>query len=131
MDCLPLLCPPGGPGTPFGSPVLAVLDTVRVVLWLLCVFIIGKALVAVFALRTLRQRAIYLAMSAGAFAALGTEVDHLGDYAHYRLALLFVFGVAGAWGLFRIERRVRDWSDADPEPLDLDDDTPRPRRHRR
>lgn len=113
MECLPLLCPPTGPDTPFGSPLLIALDAVRVIVWGLCLFIIGRALTTVYLIRNTRQRAIYIALACGAFAIIGTEIDHLGDYAHYRLALHAGAALAGAYGLRGIQWRVRDWDDHD------------------
>lgn len=109
-SCLPLLCPPTGPGTPFGTPWIAVLDTIRVLCWAACLYVITRCIHAVYSIRTPQQRAIYIALALFSFAILGTEVDHFGDLAHYRLAVFAIGSVAACYGLHRIRDHVRDWT---------------------
>jgi hypothetical protein len=117
--CLPFLCAPDGPDTPFGSFGLAVLDSGRALVWLLGLFVIAKALATIYYIRNPRQRAVYIALAFGAFLMIGTEWEHFGDYANYRLFATLAFMGAASYGLARIELRVRDWDDHD-----ADDDEP-------
>lgn len=107
-ECLlPGFCPPPGPSTPFGSPLLVLLDTVR-----LAVLLIGLAtlwrLTTVGPNQLARSRRIgYAGAGLLVLGAIGTELNHLGDHAHYRL-LLFVVGVGLiAWGVYTSEKPGR------------------------
>jgi hypothetical protein len=108
--CLPLLCPPRGPGTPFGTPLIAALDTVRLACWIASLYVVTRCIHAIYRIRTRQQRAIYVALALFAFATLGTEIDHLGDLAHYRLIVNIAGAATACYGLRSIRDHVRDWT---------------------
>jgi hypothetical protein len=99
LDRCPWLCSaPGGPNTPFAWPVLFVVDSLRVlitvgsvVLVIISVWAIRRSVARGQVLRFLGVVPIY-------FYVLGTELDHLGDWPHWR----FVTGLTGIslllWG---------------------------------
>lgn len=111
--------PPGGPGTPWGSPWIALLDSVRVLMVVGGLYVLWQCFAAVVHVRNRQQRAIYVAFGLTMLGIAGTEIDHLGDGAHYRFALFAIVIGVGCYGLFGITSRVGDW------------DGPQPRRHRR
>lgn len=111
MGCLPLLCQPVGPGTPFATPLLVALDSVRIVIFALGLYVLVKSIGAVYSVRNPHQRAIYLGLAITAFSVLGTEADRLGDDAHYQLLLHVAFAATSTYGLRRIHSWIRDWDD--------------------
>lgn len=48
------------------------------------------------------QRARLFGQSMFALAVIGTEVEHIGDYAHYRLAISCIGLAVMLWGTWRI-----------------------------
>lgn len=94
---------PQGPGTPFGTPLLILLDTFRVF-----VMVVGLGLAAVtpyaaFTRSMNRGQLIWLAsLALYAGAASGTELAHLGDYAHWTLVLNVSAGLLGALGMWSL-----------------------------
>jgi hypothetical protein len=83
----PVLCNPDGPHTPFGSPLLALFDTVRVVAILAGLWVIVQIPTAMRRCVTNAQRARFVALGLWAMAVITTESEHLGDVAGIRLAL--------------------------------------------
>jgi hypothetical protein len=96
---------PDGPNTPFGEGVW-MFDVLRLVT-LLC--LVGIFVVTPFCMArsvTLGQTARLLGAAIILGGAFGTELDHFGDYAHYRLYVNFFGSVVSAWGywsFFRFE----------------------------
>lgn len=113
-DCAPFLCPPTGPSLPFGEPLLLVLDALRVVIMLGGIYMIAMSAMAITLVRQPRQRGVYAAVIIATLSIMGTELDHLGDYIHYRFLINMAFVGVGCWALHRIQRSVRDWNWADP-----------------
>jgi hypothetical protein len=116
-----LFTPPEGPNLPFGNSALIILDTIR----LLVISLGGTFLLFVPAaiIRTHRSGGQSLRIGATALfilGAIGTEYDHIGDYAHWRL-VVNIFATVGAtygmWSLFnwelpaKVQRRGRNVSD--------------------
>lgn len=102
---------PNGPGTPFATPTLVVFDATRVFI-IISAFAIA-ALTPFVTIRTIRarhQRAGMWGLVCYALVSAGTEYDHLGDLANYRLAL---FAVANALALWRLWGMLRTVTRAD------------------
>lgn len=55
---------------------------------------------------TAGQRARLFGQGMFALVVIGTEVDHIGDYAHYRLIVSFIGLAVMLWGTWRI--RIED-----------------------
>src|ERR1044072_224780 len=81
---------PDGPSTPFGSPVLIVLDVIRVLTMLISGYALVRCFRALFHYEEPHQRARFLALGLILLNVCGTEFEHLGDYAHYRLGFNFL-----------------------------------------
>lgn len=115
-DCW-AICAPDGPGTPFSVETFW-LDVFRVVLMVMGIYLIVLTPRLVFRAKAIGQQFRLLGHAVFAAVAVGTEVDHLGDYANYRLPLTFVgvclllYGVYRmkyeTWPVTRPEYRVRD-----------------------
>lgn len=115
--CLVGLCAPAGPGTPFATPALAVLDTLRLLLSVAALSIVWFTVRSAAARWVpARQRARYAALGLFAAATVGTELAHLGDAAHYRL-LLNLAGVLAALAGLR-EPPSPDEEGVDEPPAD-------------
>jgi hypothetical protein len=103
-----VFCSPEGPSTPFGSPLLAVLDVARVV----CM-IVGVAVVV--ATPRIVQRATHWgqgcrfgALAVFCLVAIDTRLEHFGDYASPRLLVDLVgtiLALVGVWSYFRCDER--------------------------
>lgn len=84
---VPFLEAPDGPNDPFGSPLVSVFDSVRV----LFVFIPGLVnmlgIPHLIAYRSIPrgQKRWFVALTLLSATACATELDHFGDYGHYRL----------------------------------------------
>lgn len=105
-------CTPEGPDAPFGSPLLAVADTVRV----LCV-IIGVAVILVMphVLRTVDHwgEALRFAALTGFYlVSIDSRLEHIGDYPSVRMVFdvaAVAAGGVGVWSyLYREGQRRRD-----------------------
>lgn len=110
IDGCPLVCNPHGPGTPFASPLLVVLDSLRV----LCA--LGGLAIVIALLRSIRwantpgQRSRLVALGLFGLVVVNTEAVHLGDYPSIRLPLTLAavaFSVHGMWSIFRQEAPAR------------------------
>lgn len=104
-DCNPLLCNPTGPHQPFGSVLLDVADSVRLLV------IIG-AFVLVFATGMAWQRSVpgggqrlrYTALALFAAVAIGTEFENIGNLPSYRLIITAAGVICGTIGLWKFRR---------------------------
>jgi hypothetical protein len=99
VSCAWLCGPPQGPSDPFGSPALIVYDTMR----LICIALatIAVLLTGVYLLRRPTvpgQQARFLTSAGFAIVAVSVEVEHFGDYANWRLILVFICSAGAAWG---------------------------------
>lgn len=90
---------PSGPDLPFGSPLLIVLDAIRILTVLASGFILVRCFRYLFVFPEPHQRARFVALGLIALSVAGTEFEHVGDYAHYRLALNFLGSLIAIWGL--------------------------------
>jgi hypothetical protein len=96
-----LLDAPDGPSTPFATPGLIVLDSIRVIVILVSLaYAVTVPTIAYRADGAIGQSLRHLGSSLLALGAAGTEFEHLGDYANYRLALFFAAAVFMGWGLY-------------------------------
>ena len=97
---------PNGPGTPFGAGVW-MFDILRLLTILCLLTVFATTPFAMAKSVTLGQRARLLGTAVILTGIFGTELDHFGDYAHYRLYVFF-FGSAmlawGSWSMFRYEQ---------------------------
>jgi hypothetical protein len=102
-----LISPPAGPNTPFTGPTLFVLDSIRLLVIILGVGVILATPFAMARCKTMGQKIRHVALALFALSALGTEFDHIGDHAHWRLLanIIATVGAAyGIWALFAWER---------------------------
>jgi hypothetical protein len=105
-----VFCNPDQPSQPFGTPLLAVWDTLRV-LSILAGFIVLALLPTVIGrVRTHGQRARFIGLGIAAAVVIDTEINHIGDYASVRLALAVAAMAFSAYGLIaaRTEQFPRD-----------------------
>lgn len=114
---VPLLCNSGGPSTPFGSPLLIVLDLLRVV----CIFAAVAALIlapsTTGSLETAQKLRVF-ALCAFLLEAITTESEHMGDFAGVRLAFNLAGALCALYGMrhMRKEDPARMRSSDDPPP---------------
>lgn len=95
---------PSGPDTPWGNPTLCVLDTLRliiIVLGLLCLLDTPRL---IYLSTVLGQRIRILACTLFSIVAILTEYNHIGDYAHWRLAVNLIATVCMSWGYWSFQR---------------------------
>lgn len=99
------ICAPDGPSTPFAYPVLWV-DILRLIIMVLGVTII--VLTPRLMLRAVALGQVLRLGGAGCFAliSIGTEVDHLGDYPHYRLFVMLLGVCLMSAGIWRMRREI-------------------------
>jgi hypothetical protein len=105
-----LVCSPDGPGTPFGTPLIALFDTIRVVCVLAALATIGFTLPAYPKMSSGGQRARMVALLLFTLQAITTESEHIGDYASLRLGFnlaAVLYGLYGIWQLRREEPAQR------------------------
>ena len=98
--------PPPGPSTPFGTTGLMVLDIIRVIVMLTGLAIVIATPIVISRSKTLGQKVRFGATALLIISVIGTEYDHLGDYAHWRLlvhTVALVFAAWGTWSVFEWE----------------------------
>jgi hypothetical protein len=98
------LCAPDGPNTPFAFPTLFLTDILRICIMLLGVAIIVLTPRLVLSSPSKGQKARLLGQGIFALIVIGTEVDHIGDYMHYRLVLTLIGVSVMWWGLMQLKR---------------------------
>lgn len=101
-----VLCAPGGPGIPFGTPGLIALDCLRIVTMLIGVAIIVWTPRLVLEAPSIGQQARLASQAMFCLIVIGTEIDHMGDYAHYRLYVSFVAVSVMFYGLTRLHKEI-------------------------
>jgi len=105
--CLPLICSPDYPHTPFGTWYLAVFDLLRVACVVGCMMLIGMIITAWH--RSWEhggQRDRYLALAVFAFMVVGTEIENLGNVMSYRLVLALCAVALALRGLYRFRQEL-------------------------
>jgi hypothetical protein len=102
-----VICAPDGPDAPFGSPLIAFYDTLRMVCWGLAAAFAAYIPRALLLANSGGQRARFAGQLLFALVAVGTEVDHFGDNANYRLALNVAAMALCVWGLWEFFREQR------------------------
>ncbi len=104
----PWLCSPQGPGDPFGTPILIVVDVARIVVVVAALGVVVTSIVD--ALRrpvASPQAARFIGLSAFALSAATTELAHLGDFASFRLPLNIIGCGLCLWGNVHFLRATR------------------------
>lgn len=92
---------PQGPGMPFGDSTLIVLDTIRVIILSLGGSVLLATPYAMIRTRlTAGQSIRFGALALFLLAAMGTEFDHIGDYAHWRLVVNIFAVIGAAYGMW-------------------------------
>jgi hypothetical protein len=100
--CVPVWCSASGPGTPFGTWYIAVFDSIRLVTILgAFALMLATGMAWNRSVKHGGQRDRYLALAAFAVAAIGTEIQNMGNLASYRLALFFIGTGLALRGLWR------------------------------
>lgn len=95
---------PSGPGTPFATPELAVVDTIRCFVLGVGIIVFFASIHAMFLTKTIGQIARLATLVVFLSSSMLTEFDHFGDYAHYRLYLHMIATIIAAWGTFSFFR---------------------------
>src|SRR5688572_11426366 len=96
---------PDGPSTPFAGPVF-IYDVLRVIILVCILAIIALAPFAVMKTGTLGQKARFIGSTIVFIGVFGTELEHFGDFVHWRLYFNFLASTTMAWGywsLFKYE----------------------------
>lgn len=100
------LCAPDEPGTPFAAAVIW-FDLVRVLAIGGGLVLLVGCLVAMRGVLDRQQAARFVALGGFAAICIGTEVEHLGDVANYRLFITAAAVAVGLWGMGDIRELVR------------------------
>ena len=103
--CNPLTCTPTGPHQPFGSVLLGVADSGRLL-------VIVAALVLVFCSGMAWQRSVpnsgqrmrFISLSLFAAVVIGTELENIGNTPSYRLPVSIIAVVCGIIGLWKFRK---------------------------
>jgi hypothetical protein len=92
---------PDYPSTPFAE-ALIVFDSMRLLVLAMCVFILIQSIGAMFTHGgNLGQKARLIGGALVFFFYVGgTEIEHFGDYANWRLYIGFLTAVAMSWGMW-------------------------------
>jgi hypothetical protein len=100
-----LFAAPNGPDMPFGTPALIVLDSLRMLILVLGVFVILMTPACMIRSR-LSGGQLMRFFSLGLFVviAITTEYSHIGDYANFRLVLNIIAAITAAWGVWSLFR---------------------------
>jgi hypothetical protein len=101
-----MLCAPSGPGTPFGSFVLILVDCLRILTMLIGMAVIVWTPRLVLESPALGQQCRLASQAMFALIVIGTEIDHMGDYAHYRLYVSFIAVALMLFGLTRLSKEI-------------------------
>lgn len=106
-DRCPVFCNPHGPGTPFGSPVLVVCDSLRVLCTLGGLAVLASIPPAIRWAGTAGQRSRLVSFGMFALVVMNTEAVHFGDYPSIRLPLTLAAVAFAAHGMYSIHRHER------------------------
>jgi hypothetical protein len=96
--------PPQGPSDPFGNGMLAVLDSVRVISIVCGVYVLIIGIVAIYYTHNWNQKLRFGSIVLYAVVAALTELEHLGDYANWRL---IISTMASIWAATAMTAYVR------------------------
>jgi hypothetical protein len=96
------MCAPEGPNEPFAQPVLIWLDGFRILVMIMGVLLVVWTPSLILQARAVGQQARLLGQGIFSLIVIGTEVDHIGDYANYRLFLSFLGIAIMLWGTRRL-----------------------------
>ena len=113
-NCNPFVCNPAGPHDPFGSAVLVVADTARLL-------VILAALALVFSVGMAWQRSVpgggqrmrYMSLAMFAAVVIGTELENIGNTPSYRLIISAAGVVCGIIGLWKFRKEQPAEADSD------------------
>ena len=100
-----MVCNPTGPHDPFGSPLLIVADSVRLL-------VIIAAFMLVFSIGMAWQRSVpgggqrmrYMSLAMFAAVTVGTALDNIGSIPSYRLVISAIGVVCGIIGLWKFRK---------------------------
>jgi hypothetical protein len=95
-DCY-FFCAPMGPNTPFEWPGIIWFDIIRIIIMVAGLVVVVSMPRLVLSSSSKGQRFRLFGQGFFALIVIGTEVDHIGDAAHYRL---FISGVGIACTLY-------------------------------
>lgn len=105
----PALCSADGPSTPFATPYLDVVDTVRVVVVVLALCCVIATPQVMYNAYSQGQRMRFFGICLFIITAATTEMAHFGDYPSYRLVLNLVGTVATTYGVLQFLREARQY----------------------
>lgn len=121
LSTCPWLCSaPLGPGTPFQGPVFLVIDSLRILIVIASIALIALSLWAMHRSHVLGQKCRFAFAAFMCVGALGTEIDRLGDWPHWRFIVNLAGITLGLWGyyqhLFREHPAQERTTRQDPSP---------------
>lgn len=105
-----LFCTPVGPNTPFSTPLLAALDTARVLCVVVGIVVVVSILRILLRPQSWSQRCTFAALAMYALVAIDTRLEHLGDYPSARTGLDIVATLLAAAGLLLFYLH-EEWTD--------------------
>lgn len=101
-DICPWLCGgPSYPHTPFAWPIFTIVDSIRVVIALTALALVAASTWAIRKAVTRGQRCRFLYIIGTAIIMIGTEVEHMGDWPHWRFLVSLVAVALGAWDIWQ------------------------------
>lgn len=95
---------PDGPGTPFGSPILCVIDSLRLIVLILGLLNLCMKPWLFHRCKTPGQMVRFACLGLLAVVAMTVELEHLGDTANWRLFLVLVAMIMNTWGNYSFLR---------------------------
>jgi hypothetical protein len=112
LDLCPWLCAaPTGPSTPFAWPALLVVDTFRLLIAAAAAVLVVVSVWAIRCSITQGQKCRFAFAALLALASLGTELDRIGDWPHWRFVVNLTGVALGLWGYYQHFRHELPASD--------------------
>jgi uncharacterized membrane protein len=103
----PALCSPDGPNLPWGSPLIATADTIRMVIILLSFIVVILSPMSLNKAYSRGQQVRFFGICMLVIVAATTEMSHIGDTPSYRLVLNLLGVVATVGGSWQFLREVK------------------------
>lgn len=102
IDLCPWLCrAPQQPGTPFAWPVLTVIDVFRVYIAVAAAILIVLSVWSIHRSGASGQKSRFAYAAFMTVGALGTELEQIGMWPHYRFVIYLVGVTIGLWAYYR------------------------------